>query len=123
MATIAATWRRTNGDRDDDASQHDSFSLANIIPQKHNDNAGLWAAIEEVTRASAVSDGEVYVVTGPFYQGPEIQVLITGALSAVGRFAVFAASEIGAKAIAAFAARSSTLPAALWRERSDRHRR
>ena len=64
-----------NGDMGDEASQRDSFSLANMIPQNHNDNAGLWAAIEEATRNTAVTDGEVYVVTGPLYQGADITVL------------------------------------------------
>ena len=64
-----------NGDMADEASQRDSFSLANMIPQDHNDNAGLWSAIEEATRNTAVTDGEVYVVTGPLYQGADIAVL------------------------------------------------
>ncbi len=64
-----------NGDMGDQASQHDSFSLANMIPQDHNDNAGLWSAIEEATRNTAATDDEVYVVTGPLYQGADITVL------------------------------------------------
>ena len=64
-----------NGDMGDEASQRDSFSLANMVPQDHNDNAGLWSAIEEATRNTAVTDGEVYVVTGPLYQGADIAVL------------------------------------------------
>jgi endonuclease G len=64
-----------NGDMGDGASQRDSFSLANMIPQDHNDNAGLWSAIEEATRNTAVTDGEVYVVTGPLYQGADLSVL------------------------------------------------
>lgn len=64
-----------NGDMGDEASQGDSFSLANMIPQNHANNAGLWSAIEEATRNTAVTDGEVYVVTGPLYQGADIAVL------------------------------------------------
>jgi endonuclease G len=64
-----------NGDMGDDASQHDSFSLANMVPQNHANNAGLWSAIEEATRNTAVADGEVYVVTGPLYQGADLTVL------------------------------------------------
>ena len=64
-----------NGDMGDEASQRDSFSLANMIPQDHNDNAGLWAAVEQATRDTAVADGEVYVVTGPLYQGGDLTVL------------------------------------------------
>lgn len=64
-----------NGDMRDEASQRDSFSLANMIPQNHNNNAGLWAAIEGATRNTATTDGEVYVVTGPLYQGADLTVL------------------------------------------------
>ena len=49
--------------------------MANMIPQDHNDNAGLWAAIEETVRDTVVTDGEAYVVTGPLYQGSDIVVL------------------------------------------------
>ena len=64
-----------NGDMGDEASQRDSFSLANMIPQDHDDNVRLWEAIEEATRNTAAADGEVYVVTGPLYQGADITAL------------------------------------------------
>lgn len=64
-----------NGDMADEASQRDSFSLANMVPQNHSNNAGLWAAIEETVRDTAVTDGEVYVVTGPLYRGADVTVL------------------------------------------------
>lgn len=64
-----------NGDMGDALSQSDSFSLANMVPQNHANNAGLWASIEEATRDTATGDGEVYVVTGPLFQGADLQVL------------------------------------------------
>lgn len=64
-----------NGDMGDAGSQADSFSLANMIPQDHANNAGIWAAIEEAARDTAVADGEAYVVTGPLYQGSDLQVI------------------------------------------------
>ena len=64
-----------NGDMGDDASQADSFSLANMVPQNHANNAGIWAGIEEAVRDAAASDGEVYVVTGPLYGGSDVPVI------------------------------------------------
>ena len=64
-----------NGDMGDAESQGDSFSLANMIPQNHANNAGIWAAIEEATRDTAAADGEVYVVTGPLFESADLQVL------------------------------------------------
>ena len=64
-----------NGDMGEALSQSDSFSLANMVPQNHANNAGLWAAIEEATRDTAVSDGDVYVVTGPLFQGADLNLL------------------------------------------------
>ena len=64
-----------NGDMGDGASQHDSFSLANMVPQNHANNAGLWAGIEEAVRDTATVDGEAYVVTGPLYQSANVAVL------------------------------------------------
>ena len=65
-----------NGDMGDEASQRDSFSLANMVPQDHANNAGLWAGIEEAARDTAAADGEAYVVTGPLYQGADLAVLL-----------------------------------------------
>ncbi len=64
-----------NGDMGDEASQRDSFSLANMVPQDHANNAGLWAAIEEAVRDTAEADGEAYVVTGPLYESADLTVL------------------------------------------------
>ena len=61
-----------NGDMADPASQAQSFSLANIVPQQHTPNAGVWAGIEAAVRRLARQDGEVYVVTGPAFLGESI---------------------------------------------------
>ena len=64
-----------NGDMADRASQGESFSLANIVPQYHTPNAGVWAGIEGAVRRLAQQDGEVYVVTGPAFVGERIDSL------------------------------------------------
>ena len=61
-----------NGDMHDVRAQGESFSLANIVPQVHANNAGVWAGIESAVRTMAVRDGEVYVVTGPAFVGARI---------------------------------------------------
>lgn len=45
-----------------------SFSLANIVPQNPQQNAGSWAKIEEDTRSYVMrAKGDVYVITGPVF--------------------------------------------------------
>lgn len=47
-----------------------SFSLANIIPQNPANNTGVWEDIEKATRKFALrAKGNVYVFTGPRYEG------------------------------------------------------
>ena len=64
-----------NGDMPDRTAQGQSFSLANMVPQVHANNAGIWAGIEAAVRRLAIEDGEVYVVTGPAFIGSEIASL------------------------------------------------
>src|SRR5450830_1851129 len=62
-----------NGDMSNRSAQAESFSLANMVPQVHANNAGIWAGIEGAARQLAVSEGEVYVVSGPAFIGSDIQ--------------------------------------------------
>jgi endonuclease G len=48
-----------SGDMPTENAQHESFSLANMIPQNPKNNQILWEGIEEATRALAETDGEV----------------------------------------------------------------
>jgi endonuclease G len=50
----------------------ESFSLANMVPQKPSLNRGDWAKIEGTTRSLAEGYGEVYVVTGPVFSGASL---------------------------------------------------
>ena len=54
-------------------AQHDSFTLANMVPQNQENNRGIWAHIEGATRNLAKDRGEIYVVTGPIFIGSNIQ--------------------------------------------------
>ena len=54
-------------------AQHESFSLANIVPQNRKNNQVLWSAIEGATRHLANMRGELYVITGPIFEGDKIE--------------------------------------------------
>ena len=56
-------------------AQHESFSLANIVPQEKHNNQILWSAIEGATRHLVQQRGELYVITGPIFEGDKIDRL------------------------------------------------
>lgn len=56
------------GDFSSTASQAQSFSMANVVPQSPSVNRGIWADVERTVRYLA-SKGPVNVVTGPLYFG------------------------------------------------------
>lgn len=62
-----------NGDMPDRNSQHQSFTLANMVPQDGENNRHLWAGIEAVVRKQASKEGELYVLTGPAFLGSELR--------------------------------------------------
>ena len=59
----------------DEEAQAESFSLANMVPQAPRLNRGVWEGIESAVRDLALRDGSVFVVTGPLFQGQELQAL------------------------------------------------
>jgi endonuclease G len=56
-------------------AQRESFSLSNMVPQNPNNNRILWEGIESAVRGLAKRDGDVYVITGPLFQGANLDVL------------------------------------------------
>lgn len=62
-----------NGDMPDRASQHDSFTLANIVPQNSDNNRHVWAGIEGAVRKMVKKEGDLYVITGPAFIGGNLQ--------------------------------------------------
>lgn len=62
-----------NGDMPDAVLQGESFSLTNMVPRAHANNAGIWAGIEVAVRQLALDEGELYVVTGPAFIGSDVQ--------------------------------------------------
>ena len=64
-----------NADMPDVISQNECFSLANMMPQDKDNNEHLWAHIEETVRKLAEQDGDLYVVTGPIFDGDTVMEL------------------------------------------------
>ncbi len=62
-----------SGDMSDATAQEESFSLANVVPQTTKLNGGIWERIESAVRGLARSAGSVYVVTGPTFQGVNLE--------------------------------------------------
>src|SRR5690606_7080367 len=56
-------------------AQYESFSLANIVPQDPHNNQNLWVAIEGITRNFTRSGEDVYVISGPLFEGERLQRL------------------------------------------------
>ncbi|WP_245447298.1 DNA/RNA non-specific endonuclease [Methylobacterium sp. 17Sr1-1] len=64
-----------SGDMPSPSAQAESFTLANIVPQNPDLNRQLWAGIESSVRALAVERGDLFVVTGPLFEGTSVQSL------------------------------------------------
>lgn len=64
-----------SGDMPDPKSQEESFSLANMIPQDPDNNRHLWGAIETSVRDLTEREGELYIVTGPVFEGENLKSL------------------------------------------------
>lgn len=62
-----------NGDMPDRQSQHESFTLANMVPQDADINRHVWAGIEGVVRKMAKKEGALYVITGPAFIGTSLR--------------------------------------------------
>jgi endonuclease G len=54
-------------------AQLESFSLANVVPQDRSNNQRLWSAIEGTARHLVNQRGELYVLTGPLFEGDSIK--------------------------------------------------
>jgi endonuclease G len=62
-----------NGDMPDRATQRDSFTLANMVPQDSDNNRHVWAGIEQAVRKQAQKEGDLYVITGPAFLGGDLR--------------------------------------------------
>lgn len=62
-----------NADMPTRTAQAESFSLANMVPQVHANNAGIWSGMEQAVRRLAGEQGQVYVVSGPAFLGTDLR--------------------------------------------------
>ena len=70
-----------SADMSDRASQNDSFSLANMIPQSPKNNQQVWRELEEATRAIVTKQKQdVYVVTGPIFAAKKLKTIGQGVI-------------------------------------------
>ncbi len=70
-----------NGDMPDKASQSDSFSLANMVPQAPKNNQQVWRELEEATRAMVTKQKkDVYLVTGPVFATKKLKTIGNGVI-------------------------------------------
>lgn len=64
-----------SGDFSTQQAQDESFSLGNIVPQNSWNNQNLWAGIEMAVRNLAIDQGDLYIITGPIFDGADHKVL------------------------------------------------
>lgn len=62
-----------SADMPNEQSQHESFSLANMIPQAPGNNRGIWSSIEATTRHLTNQKGQLYIITGPLFIGNDLK--------------------------------------------------
>lgn len=68
-----------SADMSTEESMAQSFSLANMVPQSSRQNGGPWAKIEQDTRRYVQrAKGDVYVITGPVFDGAEQRIGANG---------------------------------------------
>jgi len=63
------------GDASTPESKGETFTLANMMPQNPDNNRNLFEGMEESTRAMALQDGDVFVVTIPVFAGKDTKWL------------------------------------------------
>jgi endonuclease G len=69
-----------SGDMATAKAQRESFSLANMIPQNPCNNEVLWEGIESAVRKLALRRTDLYVVTGPIFDGQTTGVIGSGVM-------------------------------------------
>lgn len=54
-------------------AQRDTMVYTNAVPQLASNNRGVWKSIEAKVKKQAIDQGELYVITGPTFEGtPEL---------------------------------------------------
>ena len=70
-----------NGDMNNTVAQHDSFSLANMVPQSPKNNQEVWRKLEEAVRSIVTKQHkDAYVVTGPIFEAKRLKTIGSGVI-------------------------------------------
>lgn len=70
-----------NADMSTKDAQYDSFSLANMVPQAPKNNQQIWRELEEAVRAVVTKQKQdVYVITGPIFNGQKLKTIGQGVI-------------------------------------------
>lgn len=86
-----------NADMPNKASQNDSFSLANMVPQAPKNNQQIWRELEEATRAIVTRHKyDVYVVTGPIFAAKKLKTIGKGVIVPTAVFKAIYIPKTGA---------------------------
>ncbi|NTW52308.1 MAG: DNA/RNA non-specific endonuclease [Chlorobiaceae bacterium] len=64
-----------SADMPTEEAQHQSFTLANMVPQNPDNNRHLWEGIESAVRNLAINKGELYIISGPLFIGNNLKRL------------------------------------------------
>jgi endonuclease G len=62
---------------DDKQADIESFYMTNMVPQIPENNRGIWHSLESKVRKLAEVKGDLYIITGPIFDG-EVKKLIDG---------------------------------------------
>lgn len=62
------------------AGRSETYLLSNIVGQDPENNRGIWSDIEGAVRHEVKRAGDLFVITGPLFQGDNIQSLRGGVL-------------------------------------------
>ena len=75
------------GDMSTPEGKAQSFSLANVVPQDASHNSGAWSKIEQDTRRYVRrAKGDVFILTGPLFDGSTERIGANGVLVPTGIF-------------------------------------
>jgi endonuclease G len=59
----------------DAQAMRESFYLSNMVPQSPKMNQQIWRMLEDKARQWAIDRGELYIYTGPIFEGDEVEAI------------------------------------------------
>jgi endonuclease G len=59
----------------DAQAMRESFYLSNMVPQSPKMNQQIWRILEDKVRQWAIDRGELYIYSGPIFEGEEVDAI------------------------------------------------